>query len=363
MSETSLASALPRLCFVGTMLGRNPGYVTSPGQVLADLFEGAGYHVISTSAVVNRYLRLADIVITLIRHWRHIDILILDVFGGPSFVIEEVASLLGKVFGMRIIMYLHGGAMPEFMARFPRWSKRVLARADALITPSPFLARAIKPYGFEARVIPNVIELSRYPFRHRSSVGPRMFWMRSFHPIYDPLMAVRVLARLKSDFPEASLVMAGQDKGQEAQARQLAQELGLNGAVRFSGFLDMTGKAREGQQADIFLNTSRTDNMPVALVEACAMGLPVVTTAVGGIPDLLTDGETGLLVSDEDEHAAVSAVHRLLNDDRLAGRLSANGRKLAERSAWQEVRPQWERLFTAMMNHTKNKQSKGRANF
>jgi glycosyltransferase involved in cell wall biosynthesis len=350
MIDTALSPKRPRLCFVGTMLGRKPGFVTSPGQVLADLFKARDYQVISTSAVVNRYLRLADIVITLLRHLRHIDILILDVFGGPSFVIEDAVSLLGRLFGRRVIMYLHGGAMPEFMARYPGWTKRVLGRADALITPSPFLARAVERYGFAARTIPNVIELSHYQYRHRATVRPRLFWMRSFHPIYNPLLAIRVLADLKAAWPDASLVMAGQNKGQELEARLLAQQLGVGESVRFCGFLDMPGKIREGQQADIFLNTSRVDNMPVALVEACAMGLPVVTTNVGGIPDLMSNGETGMLVPDEDDAAVVTAIKSLIAEPELAGRLSANGRRLAQNSACQNVLPQWEQLFSEVLD-------------
>jgi glycosyltransferase involved in cell wall biosynthesis len=139
--------------------------------------------------------------------------------------------------------------------------------------------------------------------------------------------------------------MAGQDKGFEGEVRRLAGELGVAPAVRFAGFLDRDAKAREGDAADIYINTNRIDNMPVAVVEACAMGLPVVATAVGGVPDLLTDGETGLLVPDDDAAAMTAAILRLLEDPALAERLSRNGRRLAERSSWPEVRRQWETLF------------------
>jgi glycosyltransferase involved in cell wall biosynthesis len=335
------------------MLGRKPGFVTSPGQILSELFKES-YEVTSTSEVVNRYLRLLDIITTLVRYGRRLDILILDVFGGRSFVVEDVASFLGRLFGLRVIMYLHGGAMPEFMGRYPRWAKRVLSRADALVTPSPFLARAVAHRGLTARVIPNVIDLSKYQYRHRASVRPRLFWMRSFHPIYNPLMAIRVLADLKTDCPDASLVMAGQNKGQEAEVRLVAQQLGVSDAVRFCGFLDMSGKVREGLEADIFLNTSRIDNMPVALVEACAMGLPVVTTNVGGIPDLMRNGETGILVPDEDDKAVVDAIRRLIGEPDLAGRLSANGRVLAQNSSCQNVLPKWEQLFSEVLYESKD---------
>jgi glycosyltransferase involved in cell wall biosynthesis len=328
------------------MIGRNPGWVTTQGERLGDLLEQEGYPVISVSSSTNRYIRLADIVSTLIRRRKEFDILLLQVFGGPSFVVEDIASWLGRVFGHRIIMVLRGGAMPDFMARYPGWNNRVLRRAHLMVTPSVYLKRAIEPYGFQARVIPNVIDLSAYQYRHRETLSPRLFWMRSFHPIYNPLMAVRVLADLKKQIPEATLVMAGQDKGQEAEVRALAKSLGLNGALRFSGFLDMAGKMREANAADIFINTNAIDNMPVAVVEACAMGLPVVSTDVGGLPDLLTDGETGLLVPGNDVRAMTDNICRLLHEPALAAKLSEKGRELAAQSSWELVGAEWESVLS-----------------
>ena len=339
----------PRLCFISHMVGRRPGYIPVQGQILSGLFKDAGYSVIAVSDRLSRSKRMADVVSTLVRRRNNIDVLIIDIYGGLSFVLEDVASLLGRRFDQKVVMWLHGGAMPAFMAEHPDWTRRVLSRADLIVAPSEFLARAIVPYGFQARVIPNVIDLSDYHYRHRQALSPRLFWMRSIEPLYNPELAIRVLARLRSTMPEASLVLAGPDKGLVAELRQLVEELGLNGAVRFAGFLDRKGKAREGDQADIFLNTSRVDNMPVAIVEACAMGLPVVTTAVGGIPDLLADNQTGLLVPDNNEDATVEAINRLLGDPDLAGRLSANGRQLAESSSWVPVRLQWEQVFAQVM--------------
>jgi glycosyltransferase involved in cell wall biosynthesis len=139
--------------------------------------------------------------------------------------------------------------------------------------------------------------------------------------------------------------MAGQDKGLQAETERLAAELGLASSVRFPGFLTVEGKFDAGGQAHIFLNTNHVDNMPVSIVEACAMGLPVVATSVGGIRDLLTDRETGLLVPDGEVEAMAQAVLRLVDQPELASRLSENGRRLAERSSWLRVRPQWEAVF------------------
>lgn len=335
----------PRLIIVGPLIGRNTGQVTTPGEILADGFAACGYDVLAVSSHPNRYMRLYEIVRTLCAQHRAYDLMLLNVYGGPSFVVEDLASWLGRRFGLSVIFHLHGGALPDFFARWPNWTRRVLRRAHRFVTPSSYLSQALTPYGFQGTVIPNSIELSDYPFRLRERPAPRLLWMRSFHDVWNPLMALRVFARLRQHVPHAALVMAGQDKGLQDECKRQARELGLANAVEFPGFLDRTQKIAYGQACDIYLNTNRIDNMPVAVVEACAFGLPVVSTSVGGIPDLLTDGETGLLVASEDDDAMVAAILRLLNEPNLAANLSNNGRKLAERSAWESVRQQWEAIF------------------
>jgi glycosyltransferase involved in cell wall biosynthesis len=247
-------------------------------------------------------------------------------------------------------MVLHGGALPDFMVRYPAWTRRVLARADALVSPSRYLQRAVAAHGFQCELIPNVIDTSQYDYRHRQSAQPRLFWMRAFHPLWNPLMALRVLHRVREQEPRATLVMAGTDKGMLEEVRQAAAAMNLADAVTFPGFLNAADKRNYGNSADIFITTNRIDNMPVAVVEACAMGLPVVSTDVGGIPDLLEHGRTGLLTPDDDDQAMAAAVLRITRDPDLCGRLSRNGRDLAIESTWPAVRPRWESLFDRVLD-------------
>jgi glycosyltransferase involved in cell wall biosynthesis len=213
-----------------------------------------------------------------------------------------------------------------------------------VVAPSAYLARAAAELGIPARVIRNIVDPERCAFRRRRTLAPRLFWMRAFHDLYAPDLAVRVLARVRSSRPDATLVMAGPDKGTEQATRRLGESLQLDGALRFVGFLDSEGKAREAGRADVFLNTARVDNQPVAVLEAAAFGLPIVATAVGGVPDLLEHESTALLVPEDAEQMA-RAVERLLEDPDLAERLSAQGRLLAEQSAPARVVGEWRGLL------------------
>lgn len=338
-----------RLCFVGSMLGRNPGYVTTQGEKLADLFERSGYPVVCVSHRINRAARLADVFATLVRERNRIDVLVVLVYGGTSFVLEDIATWIGRRADIPLILSLHGGDLPRFKERYSRWVHRVFRRADAIVAQSAYLARFAAALGRDARVIPNVIELEGYPHRLRTSARPRLFWMRAFHPIYEPEMALETLARVRARHPEATLVMAGPDKGGLALVRQRASQMGLAGAVEFPGFLDLAGKHRYAEACDVFLNTSAVDNRPVSVIEACALGLPVVSTDVGGIRDFLTHEETALLVPRGDAAAMAGAVLRLLDDPALVEHLSRNGRALAALSAPERVRAAWEDLFQQVL--------------
>ncbi|MBA3394636.1 MAG: glycosyltransferase family 4 protein [Deltaproteobacteria bacterium] len=335
----------PRVCIVGSLVGRNPGRVTTQGEKLWDLLEAAGYPVIGVSTSMNRYVRLADIASTITRRRAEIDVLVIFTYGLKSFVIEDMASMLGKRFGIPIIMTPCGGTLPWFMGRFPRWTARVLARADAFVCQSSYLDRALRERGHRPHVIPNIIDVAGYRHRQRERVRPRLFWMRTFEDLYNPLLALRTLARVRERHPDATLVLAGQDAPFRTVVEARARELGVADAVRYPGFLDLDGKQRAGDACDIFLNTPRIDNRPICVVEAAALGLPVVSTDVGGMRDLLEQEQTGLLVPDDDDRAMADAVLRLVDDPALASGLSARGRVLAEQSAIELVRPQWERVL------------------
>lgn len=351
MTRHSLtAITRPRLGFVGPMLGRNPGWVVTQGEILADLFAEAGYDVRLTSEHPGRLRRLADILSSLVVWRNEVDLVVHSVFSGSAFGVTDAASALCRLLNLPQIFVLRGGALPEFAGRHPGWVARVMDRAEAIVAPSGFLAHQFSALAPDIQVIPNIIDLHLYPYRQRTKVQPRLLWMRTFHDVYHPEMAIETLAALRRTHPEATLTMAGQDKGLLEPVRALAAEQGVDTAVRFAGFLDSAGKTREFAAHDIYLNTNRVDNMPVSVVEAAAFGVPVIATAVGGVPFLLEDGRSGLLVPDSDAEAMAEAVRRLIDDPDLASSLSANGRRLAEASAWPRVRLQWEALFQEVLD-------------
>lgn len=337
----------PALRILGPLGGFRPGRITTQGDVLARAFAAAGYTVHTASAAPNRIRAMLHIVWTAVRAGRN-DILLAQVYSGRAFATTLAVSIVARLLGLRLVLHLHGGDLPKLFARRPGLARFVLRSGAAIVAPSEYLAGEARALGCPARVIPNAIDLEACTHRPRLLARPRLLWMRSFHPLYNPGLALRTLTLVRERVPDATLVMAGADKGMESAMRAEAARLGLGEAVDFAGFLDADGKARAAEACDVFLNTNHVDNTPVSVIEACAFGMPVVATRVAGISVLLDHERTALLVPDDDAEAMAAAVLRLLGEPGTVARLSQAGRRLAERSAWPGVREEWEALFAEL---------------
>jgi glycosyltransferase involved in cell wall biosynthesis len=245
------------------------------------------------------------------------------------------------------VLTLHGGNLPTFAARWPGRVKRLLASAKAVTAPSGYLKENLAPFCGRIRVIPNPIDIGLYPFRERVPAKPKLVWLRAFHEIYNPAMAVKVVAALAKEYPDSELEMVGPDKrdGSLQRARTEANVAGLNGRVKFRGPVAKSEVPKVLAKADIFLNTADVDNTPVSVVEAMACGLTIVSTSVGGVPVLIEDGVEGLLVPPNDAPAMAAAAQRILTEPLLAEGLSQNARGTAERLDWAVILPQWEVLL------------------
>jgi glycosyltransferase involved in cell wall biosynthesis len=178
-----------------------------------------------------------------------------------------------------------------------------------------------------------------------------LIWLRAFHSDYNPALAARVVALLKRDFPEIHLTMVGPDKrdGSLQEFQRVVQALDTVEQIEWIGRVPKSDVPLWLQKGDIFLNTTYVDNTPISVMEAMASGLCIVSTNVGGIPYLLEHERDALLVPPDDPDAMSSAVHRVLTEPGLAGRLSHNARTKAEQFDWSQVLPQWDSTLKAVV--------------
>jgi glycosyltransferase involved in cell wall biosynthesis len=157
-------------------------------------------------------------------------------------------------------------------------------------------------------------------------VRPRLIVTRSLEAIYNVGCVIRAFNVVKTKFPDATLIVVG-DGSARWMLEDLCKELDLSAAVTFHGRMNHEKIQDLYDANDIFVNASRVDNMPGTILESWACGLPIVTTNAGGIPYMVTDRVTGLLVAMDDSRCLADRVIELLEKPELAQELSANRRR------------------------------------
>jgi glycosyltransferase involved in cell wall biosynthesis len=169
-------------------------------------------------------------------------------------------------------------------------------------------------------VIRNGVDLGAAAPAEGGNEPPRIVWVGRLQTPKDPLTLVHALGRLRTPF-EADFVGGGPLR---RTLEREVERLGLGTSVRLLG--DRRDVPSLLARSDVFVLASRSEGLPLSILEAMAAGLPVVASSVGGVPELVVDGETGLLVPAGDPERLAGAVGRLLADAALRRRLGEAGR-------------------------------------
>jgi L-malate glycosyltransferase len=276
----------------------------------------------------------------LIQQLRRADIVHVFSASYSSFLLAPTpAIIIAKLLGRPVVLNYHSGEAPDHLRR-SAFARRVMRSwVDHNVVPSPFLRDVLASFGIRAQVVFNTIDLGEFAYRVREPLRPRLLSTRNLEPLYNVACTLRAFAHVQQRYPEATLTVVGSGS-EDGALRELARRLGLR-HVTFAGRVTPSEMHRHYASADLYVQTPSIDNMPLSVLEAFASGLPVVSTNVGGVPAILTDGIHGLLVPDDDDRAAADAVVRLLEHPDEARRLAANGLATCGVYAWPVVREEW----------------------
>ncbi len=341
----------PPLLLIGNFLTESIG-TRHVSEDLAVRLRQRGWRLITASTHRGRVRRAIDMLLTTMRRRKEYEVAHIEVYSGLAFGWAEAVGWLLRRLGKPYLLTLHGGNLPDFARHAPRRVCRLLGGAAIVTAPSGYLSERMKNYAREIITVPNAIDPRGYRHRQRSRLAPKLIWLRAFDHIYNPALAVEVTAMLAAEYPEISLTMIGPDKldGSLEMTRRTAARLDISSRVRLPGRVAKAELPPMLDRADIFLNTTSVDNNPVSVIEAMASGLCIVSTAVGGIPWLLEDERTALLVPPGDAPAMAAAIRRLLNDPELALNLSREARREAEKYDWEQIIEFWEQLIRSSAN-------------
>lgn len=332
-----------KILYLGNKLSKH-GINKTTVETLGELLSETGFEVVSFSSKKNSLLRLFDMLFGTIKH-RNSKYILIDTYSTSAFWFAFLCSQLARLLKIKYIPILHGGNLPDRLQANPKLCKLIFDNAYKLVSPSGYLKYHFEKSGFTNVLhIPNSISISDYSFKERNSFSPKLIWVRAFAEIYNPKMAIDVLSLLKKKYSNASLTMIGPDKdGSLSMVKDYARE--LNVEVYFTGKLSKAEWTTLAKDSDIFINTTHFDNMPVSVLEAMALGLPIVSTNVGGLPYLITPSITGYLVNDNDVLEMVNHIENIINNPQKTHEIAINAKKFAENTDWEIVKNEWIRLL------------------
>ena len=333
---------MANVLFIGSFLARAKG-TKSIAESLAEKLEQDGIKLKLISTFKNKILRLLHILLAILFYkGKKIHI---DVFSGPAFSIAEAASSLAFLRKKKIILTLHGGRLVEFDEHQNSRIKKVFNRAWLIQTPSLFLQSHFEKIGYEVNYLPNSISLNNFPFK-RSSLKPySLLWVRGFTSIYNPKLAIEILHEIKKKFPKCSLTMIGPDKGLLDEMKTLAQTLGVTDSLTITGPIANEKLYTYYQSHKVYLNTTSYESFGVAVIEAAACGVPIVSSNVGELPFIWEDEYNILLVDNFTAKDFCKPIIRLFENEELCEKLSLNGRSNAEKFNWENIKQDWVKIL------------------
>lgn len=234
--------------------------------------------------------------------------------------------------GTPVVLQVHGGDFVNFHERlsslgkaFVRW---IFRRSTVLIALSDEWKRRLQVIAGHSRIEvvsnPVLIPPPRKPqFRKHCT----LLFLGNIGRLKGCYVLLAALAAVKSTFPDVRLLCGGD--GDHASFLRDAAKRGLQDNVQLLGWVTGPAKRRLLARSTLFVLPSYAEGLPMALLEAMAAGMPIVSTPVGGIPDAVRDGIDGVLVPPGDAPALAHAIERLLSDDRLRESLGTSARARA----------------------------------
>ncbi|MGY1777187.1 glycosyltransferase [Geodermatophilus sp. SYSU D00804] len=310
---------------------------------------GRGTRVFRTGLPVPRLRQLWALsgLPAVLRAGRRAPVDVVHAHQGEDLATLPLARLAARVHRAPLVVTVHCSVGHTLTGRGPRvrllralggWIERsTFRRADAVVVLTGRTAAALRADGVpdeRLSTIPSGFDPALFsggaPDVFPGVARPRVGYVGRLAPQKDPATLVRAFGRMRE---EASLVVVG-DGPDRALVHRLAAESPAAGRITLAGFVEHARVPAVLASLDVLVLPSAYEEMGSVLTEAMAAGLPVVASDVGGIPEVVRDGGTGLLVPPGDADALAAALDRVAGDDLLRARLAAGARARSAEYGW-----------------------------
>lgn len=343
-----------KVLIIGTDLNKQSDLKTQ-GQFLRDILSDNGIDVSISSRYRNPVFRILDTVFQIL-NMRKNDIVIVQVYSTRGIYLETLSGWLARLKKCHVINTLHGGNIP-FVYRTNRLKRKLLniifTDSNIITAPSKYIPAHIPAIENKYHLIRNHIDLNQYKNNPKPNDCIRIFWMRSYHQTYDPMKALHILEYIRNKGFEAKLVMAGKNFGNKCEVQKSAQSSKYAQDITIHDVINTVEKNKIASESNVYLCTNTIDNAPVSFLEMMAMGLPIVTTNVGGIPLYVEHNQTALISTDNSVEDMATQIIQLYQNKTTQQNLITNSLAFINEFSAETVLQKWLTLFKQLQNTNK----------
>ncbi len=257
--------------------------------------------------------------------FRRVDVVYIHMAADSSFYRKSIFILAGKLFKKRIVIHMHGGYFESFYSKSGQIIRKyigfVIGRADKIIVLTEEWKKFYLQFMEEDKIeiIHNSVVVGEKSYNSSGSFITFLGKLDARKGVYDILDVVGDIAKL---YPDIKFVLAGD--GEMEKVLNEAGEKGVKGQIILPGWIGKEIKEKVLDETVVFLLPSYAEGLPMAVLEAMARGIPVIAADVGGLSEIIKDGEDGLLIEPGDKPALKDNIINILNSGPFRLKLSSN---------------------------------------
>lgn len=260
-------------------------------------------------------------------------------------------SNLAKLMGRKVVMHVHGGGFKDYYERNVTFVRHELEKCDAVVAlTDSWRCFFMDDVGIaQVVVVPNIVESPVYLPQIVNDGRLRLLFLGLLSPQKGVFDLLEVCFKYKTELQDKVELHIGGN----GDVKRLIEEIetkGLNKFVFYEGWVSGEVKTRLLNKSDIFVLPSYTEGLPISLLEAMSYKLPIISTPVGGIPEIVKDGENGFLIKPGDYGSMFNAIKTMVSDENLRIRMGEISYELVYPHLPESVSVSLENLYNKILN-------------
>ncbi len=275
--------------------------------------------------------------------------------GWSWYLFSTPAIWIAKFRGIPVVVNYRGGGARQFFDDQYAWVRPTLNRASIIAVPSGFLKDVFNGWDIQTQIVPNIIDLKKFVSNKRNANAfninnLHIIVTRNLEKIYDIKCAILAFSIVLKKYPQSILTITGEG-GEKNDLINQVKLLDIRDSVKFTGNLSHEKISDLYRNADILLNTSLVDNMPNSLLEAMASEVVIVSTNVGGIPYMVENRKSSLLVEPGEYRQIADALLYVIENDQERRCMITSAKKRVDNYSWDNIKKSWLNIYTDLVEN------------